>query len=141
MHAFLPAATAKLGENAVKDISDKYPHDFADVYQYSTMPADPLYQKRIHRDDWGCFCVNTNPQRSESWNAGSEPTTSNMQDSRSTESAQAREGVRMRKTIHVNAYRLVIDTNYKCSPTSYLALITGRCDLRRTLRKKCYERE
>jgi len=81
MHAFLPAATAKLGENAVKDISDKYPHDFADVYQYSTMPADPLYQKRIHRDDWGCFCVNTNPQRSESWNAGSEPTTSNMRDS------------------------------------------------------------
>jgi len=32
MHAFLPAATAKLGENAVKIIFDKYPHDFADVY-------------------------------------------------------------------------------------------------------------
>jgi hypothetical protein len=61
MHAFLPAATAKLGENTINDIFDKYPHDFADVYQYSTMSADALYQKGIHRDDWGCIWGNANP--------------------------------------------------------------------------------
>lgn len=58
MHAFLPSAVAKLGENTVKDILDKYPHDFSDVYQYSTMSADPLYQKGTYRDDWGCVWVN-----------------------------------------------------------------------------------
>jgi len=58
MHAFLPSAIRRHGEKIIREIFEKYPHDYADVYQYSTMPSDPLYQKGVHCDEWGCIWLN-----------------------------------------------------------------------------------
>ena len=58
MHAFLPSAIQKYGERTVRSLFEKYPHDYADVYQYSTMSSDPIFQKGGCRDAWGCIWLN-----------------------------------------------------------------------------------